>query len=174
MRDSNLKAELVERDLAASKLAERDVASQRDVLVAQKSHWEDVQKTQLQVEHLVKLLENTSSRDNEDAKKAQERAAFLDGEVAALRQLHSEQDAKIATFQKATASSKHTILNAQQRASEWEKKAIERQQEAEEYRRQLEESNVAREATMDEISHLNARLQRFDEGERESSVCLFP
>jgi DNA repair exonuclease SbcCD ATPase subunit len=144
---------------------------QRDELASREEHWRVIQRTAEQVDTIVKLFENKSRSDAEDLEKFRNRANVLEGELSALQKVSNEQEKKIAVFNEASAASKATILNAQQRVSEWEKKAKERQQELEESRQQLKEIARAHDASAKNVDKLTAQLSQLEESERATSVC---
>lgn len=146
--------------------------AQRDKLASREEQLRAVQRTAEQVDTLVNLFEGKSRRDAEDIEKFRNRANFLEGELSAFQKVSNEQEKKIAVLNKASAASKATILHAQQRAAEWEKKANERQQELDQSRQQLKEMTQAHDASAKNVDKLAAQLSQMEESERATSVCL--
>lgn len=124
----------------------------------------------MQVKALSKLFADKTQQESEDLKKFRDRAHLLEGELSAVQKVSVEQDKKIGVLQKAAVTSKSTILNAQQRASEWEKKANERQQELDEQRKQIKETVEVRDLSVKEVELLQARIAQMEESERATSV----
>lgn len=151
--------------------AKLDLATQRDELVSREVHWSAIQNTAEQVNNLVKFFEDKSRSEANDLENFRHRAHVLEGELSALQKVLNERDNKIAVLTKASAASKATILNAQQRASEWERKAIDRQHALEESRQQLEEITQARHSSAENVEKLTAQLTQMEDSERATSVC---
>lgn len=158
-------------DLATTEQARVDLAAQRDELASQEEHWTAIQATSERVDCLVKLFEDKSRSETDDLEKFRYRANFLEGELSALQKTSNEQEKKITVLNKASAASKATILNAQQRASEWEKKANERQQELDESRQQLKEIAQSHDASVKNVEKLTTQITQMEESERITSVC---
>ncbi len=110
-----------DRDTAVKALDR--VQIDRDQLAAQQSHWDDFCRTAKNIEALTKLIGQAESEEVKELKREKERAKALEIELAALQQRYKEQDAKITNIERSSATARQGLAQAQQRATEWEKKA---------------------------------------------------
>ncbi|KAF9513056.1 hypothetical protein BS47DRAFT_1393681 [Hydnum rufescens UP504] len=146
LSDVELQLSLATRDLDASKQIRMQIEAQRDDLLSQQSHWQDLRRTADHVEMLTK------------------------GELSTLQKLHSDQEFKLGNMQRASITFKQSIANAQQRAAEWEKKAKEHEHELETCRFKLQQNEEVQVATVAELESYKRQVEEHDGIERASKA----
>lgn len=146
------------------------IEAQRDDLLSQQSHWQDLRRTADQVETLTKLLHNNERKEAQELQRYRDRSNVLEGELSALQKLHSDQEVKLGNMQRASITSKQTVANAQQRAAEWEKKAKEREHELETVRLKLQQSEEVQVTTVAELESYKRQVEEHDNSERANKV----
>lgn len=155
------------RDRDAAVKALDRVQIDRDQLAAQQSHWEDFRRTAENIETLTKLIGQADSEEVKELKREKERAKALEIELAALQQRYKEQDAKIINIERSSATARQGLAQAQQRATEWEKKARDFEGTLERTTTQLEQL----EATKSQLeSDYSLNLLQLEEAEAEGRL----
>lgn len=169
------KLELQEGWLARDKdnLSQRLVQLQkdRDSLAYQQSHWEELRRTSEQVEQLTRLIGAADSAEMAELKRASDRSKVLEGEHASLQKRFKEQEAKIANIERASQTARQGMAQAQQRASEWEKRTKELEAELDTMRARLNDADEAKLQLDADLSLVKVHLEKKEAAERETKVC---
>jgi chromosome segregation ATPase len=149
------------------------IEAQRDDLLSQQSHWQDLRRTADHVEMLTKLFHNNEQKDTQELQRYRDRTNVLEGELSTLQKLHSDQEFKLDNMQRASITFKQSIANAQQRAAEWEKKAKEHEHELETCRFKLQQNEEVQVATVAELESYKRQVEEHDGIERGSKARRF-
>jgi chromosome segregation ATPase len=136
--------------------------------MSQQRHWDDLRRTADHVEALSKLIGDADTEEIKELKRAKDKGKMLEGEFSSLQKRYNEQEAKLANLQRASITSKHSIAQAQQRSSEWEKRTHELEADLESTRTKLDHSDDMRTQLDAEISSLRMQLEE-TEGEAASA-----
>lgn len=116
-----------ESTLHALKLLQED----RDRLADQQSHWEEFRQTAEQIETLANLMSKAESEEIAELKRVRDQSKLLEGEHAALKKRFKEQESKITSAERTSATARQNLAQAQQRSADWESKAREYEGEVE-------------------------------------------
>ncbi|KAF8330435.1 uncharacterized protein EI90DRAFT_3124518 [Cantharellus anzutake] len=162
LADTEAKLQVALNDVKHSKASADALLKESTTLVAQQSHWNDLKRTVEHVESLKNLLENRARLDAQEAQRFRDRTNSLEGELSALQKLHSEQEIKLGNMQRAAMGHKQSVANAQQRASEFEKKLKGCEQELQNCAFKLDQSEASRKETTDELEALKVQLQEYE------------
>lgn len=139
----------------AKEALETEVASLR----AQQRHWDDLRRTADQVQNLARLIGQADNEEMADLKRIRERHHALDKEHTSLQKRCADQEAKIAKLQREGASSKQILLQAQQKADQWEKQAHALEDELESLQTQLEEARDVQGQYEGDVAALKEEIQ---------------
>jgi chromosome segregation ATPase len=127
------------RDKEAAVEALTALRTERDTLLSQQTHWEDLRRTTEQLELLSALV--TQAQTNEpELKELRRRSKVLEGDYADLQRRYKEQEVRLTSSDRAASS-------ARERATEWEERAIE-------HENALSEVQAAREDAEDRVAQL--------------------
>jgi chromosome segregation ATPase len=116
----------------------------------------------------------TNEPELKELRRVRDRSKVLEGEYAALQRRCKEQEMRATSSERATSSVRTSLLQAQQRATEWEERANEHQSA-------LAEAQAAREAAEDRVvqlveehSLMKEQLEEKDAEERLVKVRFLP
>lgn len=110
-----------EKDLTAQSL--HTLQKEHDRLAAQQSHWDDLQRIAHQIELLNTRMSQADEEELKELRRAREQSRVLESEHAALQRQFREQEHKASSAEHTINAVKQNFTQAQQRASEWEKRA---------------------------------------------------
>jgi chromosome segregation ATPase len=168
-------AGLVSRDKEAVVEALEALRKEND---AQQSNWEDLRRTNEQLEQLATLVSQQAQTNEPELRRARDRTKVLEGEYASLQRRYKEQETRVTSSERSASTARASLAQAQQRAAEWEDRANENEvalEEAQAARDQAEDSAAQLEA---EYSLLRMQLDEKDAEERlakvgKQTVCFF-
>ncbi|KIK96867.1 hypothetical protein PAXRUDRAFT_825497 [Paxillus rubicundulus Ve08.2h10] len=134
--DVQLQAKMAvhERELTAQSL--KLLRQEHESLIAQQSHWEDLHRVAEQIEALTNLRSQTNE---EELRHARDQHRQLESEHTALQKRVRDQELRATNSERAANAAKHSLVQAQQRASEWERRAREYEVDLEITRNKLDE-----------------------------------
>lgn len=141
-----------------------------DALVSQQSHWEDLRRTNEQLEQLAALVSQAQTNEPElkELRRVRDRSKVLEGEYAAIQRRYKEQETRVASSERAASTARTSLAQAQQRAAEWEQRANEDEAA-------LEEAQAARDQAEDRVAQLEAEYSiwrmQLDEKEAEERLA---
>lgn len=161
------------RDLEKSSEANAHLQKERDTLLSQQQHWDDLRRTADHVETLSKLIAAAEDEELKELKRIRDRSATVEAEHSALRKRYDEQESKLATLLRTSSTNKQTMAQTQQRLAEWEKRARDKEADLETMRAQLEQEEEGKRALDVEVSELKAQLEDKDFDERSARVSPF-
>lgn len=172
MHSLETQAGFAARDKDAAVEALAAVQKENDALVLQQSHWDDLRRTNEQLEHLAALVAQAQTNEPElkELRRVRDRSKVLEGEYAALQRRFKEHETRATNSDRAAAAARASLAQAQQRAAEWEERANENEaalEEAQAVRDQAEDRAAQLEA---EYALLRMQLDEKDAGERLAKV----
>lgn len=171
MHNLETQAGFAERDKDAAVDALAALRKENDTLTLQQSHWDDLRRTNEQLEHLAALVTQQTAQSNEpelkDLRRARDR---LESEYSALQRRYKEQETRVANSDRAASTARASLAQAQLRAKEWEERAAENEEalvEAQAVRDQAEDRAAQMEA---EHALVRMQLEEKDAEERLTKV----
>lgn len=134
-----------DKDAAVEALAA--LRKENDALALQQSHWDDLRRTNEQLEQLAALVsQQTQTNNNEpelkELRRIRDRSKVLEGEYAALQR-------RVANSDRTASTARASLAQAQQRAAEWEQRANESEAA-------LEEAQALRDEAEDRAAQIEA------------------
>jgi chromosome segregation ATPase len=160
-----------DKDAAVEALAA--LQKENDALALQQSHWDDLRRTNEQLEQLAALVSQTQTQTNnneselKELRRVRDRSKALEGEYAALQR-------RVASSDRTASTTRASLAQAQQRAAEWEQRANESEAA-------LEEAQALRDEAEDRAAQIEAdhalvrmQLEEKDAEERLAKVRLSP
>ncbi|KAJ7717531.1 hypothetical protein DFH07DRAFT_1068200 [Mycena maculata] len=121
----DLQATFAARDKDSALQALNALQKQHDHLTSQQSHWDDLRHASGQIEMLTNLIGQADNEELKELRHIRDRSKVLEGEHAALLKRFKDQEGKVANSEKAAMAARQSLSQAQQRSSEWEKRAKE-------------------------------------------------
>ncbi|CAE6389296.1 unnamed protein product [Rhizoctonia solani] len=162
-----LQVTYVTRDLESSKRVVSQLETQRNNLMAQQKHWDDLRRTAERVESLCQQMESEDSEEIVELRRAVDESKILQGEHAYLKKRYDEQERRIADFTRGQQTAKQTITQAQQQAAEWERRAKEADAELDTYRSRSEELEDANTRLHEDFTQLQLKVKDLTETEEK-------
>ena len=157
-----------DKDNLAQRLAQ--LQKDRDTLAYQQSHWEELHRTAEQVEQLTRHIGAANSAEITELKRASDRGKILEGEHTLLQKRFKEQEAKIANIERASQTARQGMAQAQQRASDWEKRTKDLEVELDAMRTRLDDTDDAKLQLDSELSLVKLHLEEKEAAERAAKV----
>ncbi|KAG9126330.1 hypothetical protein FRC07_003851 [Ceratobasidium sp. 392] len=162
-----LEATYASRDLESSKRLVTQLEAQRNNLMTQQKHWDDLRRTADRVESLVQQMEREDSEELAELKRAQDESKILAGEHSYLKKRFEEQERRIADFTRGQQTAKQTIAQAQQQATNWERRATEAEAELEAQRARTDESEEANSQLQEQNAQLQLQVKDYAEAAQQ-------
>lgn len=149
MHSLETQAGFASRDKEAAVEALAVLRTERDTLLSQQTHWEDLRRTTEQLELLSALVTQAQTNEPElkELRRVRDRSKVLEGEYAALQRRYKEQETRSTSSDRAASSARISLAQAQQRAAEWEERANEHESA-------LSQVQAAREDAEDQVAQL--------------------
>jgi chromosome segregation ATPase len=176
VHDLETQAGFAERDKDAAVEALAALRKETDALTLQQTHWDDLRRTNEQLEHLAALVTQSQTNEPElkDLRRARDRSKVLEGEYSALQRRYKDQETRVASSERAAGTARASLAQAQLRAKEWEERAAENELalvEAQAVRDQAEERAAQMEA---DYALVSMQLEEKDAEERLAKVRVAP
>ncbi|CAE6405162.1 unnamed protein product [Rhizoctonia solani] len=162
-----LQVTYVTRDLESSKRIVSQLETQRNNLMAQQKHWDDLRRTAERVESLCQQMESEDSEEIVELRRAVDESKILQGEHAYLKKRYEEQERRIADFTRGQQTAKQTVTQAQQQAAEWERRAKEADAELDTCRLRSEELEDANTRLHEDFTQLQLKFKDLTETEEK-------
>jgi chromosome segregation ATPase len=158
-----------ERELIAQSL--KLLQQQHESLIAQQSHWEDLHRVAEQIEALTNLRSQTNEEEIRELRHARDQHRQLESEHTALQKRVRDQELRVTNNERAVNAAKHSLVQAQQRASEWERRAREYEGDLEITRNKLDEVEQAQLQLDADYSLVKLQLEEKEAEDRLVKVC---
>ncbi|KAJ3721404.1 hypothetical protein DFJ43DRAFT_1158596 [Lentinula guzmanii] len=136
----DLKATFAARDKENAENTYSSLQKQFEQLSSQQKHWDDLRHTSEQIEHLTNLIGQADNEELNELRRVRDRSKILEGEHAALQKRFKEQENRTLAAEKAATSLRQSLIQAQARALEWEKRSKENEGKLERITTQLEQA----------------------------------
>ncbi|KAJ7226129.1 hypothetical protein GGX14DRAFT_548714 [Mycena pura] len=143
----DLQVTFATRDKDSTAQALTSLQKQHDQLTSQQSHWDELRHASTQIEMLTSLIGQADNEELKELRQIRDRSKMLEGEHAALLKRFKDQEVKLLNGEKAALAARQSLAQAQQRSSEWEKRA-------KEYEAQLEMTQTK----LDQAEQTQSRL----------------
>jgi hypothetical protein len=114
---------------------------EHDHVISQQTHWDDLHRAAEQIEMLTTLIGQADNEEVKELKRIRDRSNKLEGEHSALQKRFKDQESKVANSERAAVIARQSLAQAQQRASEWERRAKEHEGELEMTRTKLDQAD---------------------------------
>lgn len=139
---------LRDKDAAVEALAA--LQKENDALGSQQSHWDDLRRTNEQLEQLAALISQAQTNEPElkELRRVRDRSKVLEGEYGSMQRRYKELEIRVASSDRAASTARASLAQAQQRATEWEQLANENEAA-------LEEAQAARDQAEDRAAQLD-------------------
>jgi chromosome segregation ATPase len=161
------------RDQESSTQALATLQKQYDRLASQQSHWDDLRQASQQIETIASLLGHADNEETKELKRIRDRSQVLEGEHTALQKRFKDQESKISNSERALLTVRQSLATANQRSSEWERRAKESEGKFELTHTQLDQLEQTHSQL--QADHSEARMQLEEkEAEERLSKVRFP
>lgn len=144
---------------------------QHDHVTSQQTHWDDLHRAAEQIENLTALIGQADNEEVRELKRIRDRSNKLESEHAALQKRFKEQESKVANSERAAVTARQSLAQAQQRASEWEKRAKEHEGELELTRTKLDQADQTHAQLDADYSLVKLQLEEQEADHRLAKVC---
>ncbi|TRM62921.1 hypothetical protein BD626DRAFT_557808 [Schizophyllum amplum] len=151
------KSALAVRDKETANASAKALQKRLDEAQSHDEHWDNLRRACEQMSEMSSLVGQTDNKELAELREVRDRAKVLEGEHAALKRRFKEQDGKMANAEKIAFTARQSLNQAQQRASEWERRAKEYEASLELTRTKLEHAEQTH-AQLD-ADHSVVRLQ---------------
>lgn len=158
------------RDKAAVEQTAAAVREERDRLLSQQDHWEEMHRAAEQIQLLTSQVNEADNEELRDLRVYHDRTRPLEGEYNNLQRRFKDQENKLANLDRTMAAVRQTLAQAQQRAVEWEKRVKDTDLEIDSIRSQLEETSDVKTQLDSEVLLLKGQLQEKEGDERVAQV----
>ncbi|KAF8213800.1 hypothetical protein K438DRAFT_1707702 [Mycena galopus ATCC 62051] len=162
----DLQATFATRDKDSASQALNALQKQYDHLTSQQSHWDDLRHASAQIEMLTNLIGQADNEELKDLRHVRDRSKVLEGEHAALLKRFKDQEAKVANSEKAAMTARQSLSAAQQRSSDWEKRAKEYEAQLEMTRNKLDQVEQTQSQLDADYSLVKLQLEEREADER--------
>ncbi|KAH7911820.1 hypothetical protein BJ138DRAFT_866194 [Hygrophoropsis aurantiaca] len=146
-----------EKDLAVQSLGV--LQKEHEHLVSQQGHWDDLRRASEQMEMLTTLMGQADNEELKELRRARDQNKSLESEHAALQKRYRDQELKATNSERAANAAKQNLAQAQQRASEWERRAKEYAGELELTRTKLEQAEQSQDQLDADYSLVKLQLE---------------
>ncbi|KAI0327259.1 hypothetical protein GY45DRAFT_1437070 [Cubamyces sp. BRFM 1775] len=161
-----LRATFVQREKDA--LAEELVAQKRqnEELLSQQGNWDDLRHATEQIQILASMMSQTDQEEIKELRRIRDRSKVLEGEHAAMQRRVKECETKIANQEKLAQTSRQSLVQARQRAEEWERRAKEAEGQLELTQTKLDQVEQSHSQLDADYSLVKLQLEERDAEER--------
>jgi hypothetical protein len=164
------------RDKDATLEALAELRKERDALISQQCHWDDLRRTKEQVERLTAIVSQVRMNELElkELRGVRDRCEVLECKYTTLLRRYKEQKKRMASRDRAAITARVSLAQAQQHAAEWVQRASENEatlEEAQAICDQVEDRAAQLEA---EHALMHMRLEEMVAKERLAMVRVAP
>ncbi|PPQ62781.1 hypothetical protein CVT24_000475 [Panaeolus cyanescens] len=136
--EAEVKFAFRERDSALK--AHESLQKQQQELIAQQGQWELLNAATEKINMVYHLLEGADSEEQKELRLHQDRNRALETENLAMQKRMKELEAKVANSDRAAATARQNLTQAQQRSADWEHRAKEYEGQVEMIQTRLEQT----------------------------------
>lgn len=160
----------VTRDKEAATKIQTLLQKENDRLSSQQTHWDDLHRTSEQITMLTSLIGQADNEEVRELKRIRDRSNKLEEEHTALQKRFKDQDSKVANSERVAVTARQSLTQAQQRASEWERRAKEHEGELEMTRTKLDQADQTQVQLEADYSLAKLQLEEREADDRLSKV----
>ncbi|PIL29954.1 hypothetical protein GSI_07865 [Ganoderma sinense ZZ0214-1] len=153
-----------EKDTLADEVAEQK--RRNDDLAAQQSNFDELRQATEQIQMLASMIGHVDTEEVKELRLIRDRSKVLEGEHAAVQRRMKDLETKVANHEKVTQSSRQSLLQARQRAEEWERRAKEAEGQLEVTQTKLDEVEHSHSQLDADYSLVKLQLEERDAEER--------
>ncbi|KIM51675.1 hypothetical protein SCLCIDRAFT_617773 [Scleroderma citrinum Foug A] len=159
-----LKMKAHERDLTAQSLALLQQEYER--LSSQQSHWDDLRRNVEQIEILTNIMQQADNEELKELRRFRDQHQQLESEHTVLQRRLRDQELKVANSDRVANAAKQSLVQAQQRAAEWERRAKEYESNLEVTRNRLDEAEQVKDQLDADYSLAKLQLEEKEAEDR--------
>ena len=126
--------------------------------------------TSEQVQALVALMQNQNTDEMKELRRAREKLSAVEAEHAGMQRRLKDQEAKASSADRTAQTVRQSLIQAQQRAAEWEKRANEYESELKLAHETLGKSDDTQRQLEEEHAVTKMQLEERDAEERLAKV----
>lgn len=165
-----LKMKAHERDLTAQSLALLQQEYER--LSSQQSHWDDLRRNVEQIEILTNIMQQADNEELKELRRFRDQHQQLESEHTVLQRRLRDQELKVANSDRVANAAKQSLVQAQQRAAEWERRAKEYESNLEVTRNRLDEAEQMKDQLDADYSLAKLQLEEKEAEDRLVKVNM--
>ena len=161
-----------EKDMLADELAVQK-KQHEEQLLSQESHWDELRRATEQIQMLSTLVGQVDTEEVRELRRIRDRSKVLEGEHSALQRRMKEYENKVANHEKVAQTSRQSLIQARQRAEEWERRAKEAEGQLEVTQTKLDNIEQSHSQLDADYSLIKLQLEERDAEERLDKVRSF-
>ncbi|KAI0735960.1 hypothetical protein C8Q76DRAFT_668735 [Earliella scabrosa] len=154
-----------EKDMLADELVAQK-KQHEEQLLSQESHWDELRRATEQIQMLSTLVGQVDTEEVRELRRIRDRSKVLEGEHTALQRRMKEYENKVANHEKVAQTSRQSLLQARQRAEEWERRAKEAEGQLELTQTKLDQIEQTNSQLDADYSLVKLQLEERDAEER--------
>ena len=158
------------RDKESAVQVTEALQQQHDLILAQQSNWDELRRASEKIDVLASLI----GKDNEELEELRyyrDRTKTLEHDHAALQQRLKELETKMGNNERTVTTVKQSLAQAQQRSSEWERRAKESEAQLEVTCTRLEQMEQTHTQLDADHSLVKLQLEEHEANDRLNQVC---
>ena len=140
-------------------------------MASQESNWDELRRMTEQIQMLTTLVGQVDNEELKELRRVRDRSKVLEGEHSALQRRMKEYENKAANHEKIVQASRQSLLQARQRAEEWEKRAKDAENKIETMQTKLDEVEQNHSQLDADFALMRLQLDERDSEERVDKVC---
>ncbi|KAI0638793.1 hypothetical protein C8Q77DRAFT_1183752 [Trametes polyzona] len=153
-----------EKDSLSDELAAQ--RRQNEELLSQQSHWDELRQATEQIQALAAMASQADQEELKELRRIRDRSKVLEGENSALQRRVKEYENKIVNNEKLAQTSRQSLIQARQRAEEWERRAKEAEGQLEVTQTKLDQVEQSHSQLDADYSLVKLQLEERDAEER--------
>ncbi|KAI0820637.1 hypothetical protein BC628DRAFT_1422801 [Trametes gibbosa] len=153
-----------EREDLAEELATQ--RKQNEELFSQQAHWDELRQATEQIQALANMTSQADREELQELRRIRDRSKVLEGENSALQRRVKDYETKLANQEKLAQTSRQSLVQARQRAEEWERRAKEAEGQLEVTQSKLDEVEQSHSQLDADYSLVKLQLEERDAEER--------
>ncbi|PFH50734.1 hypothetical protein AMATHDRAFT_40648 [Amanita thiersii Skay4041] len=139
---------------------------QNEDLALHQTHWESLRQASDKIDALTNLIGQADNEELKELRAYRDRAKTLEGEHATLQKRFKDLELKVSNSERAATTARQSLAQAQQRASEWERRAKESEAQLELTRTKFEQSEQTQTQMDADLSLIKLQLEEHEANDR--------
>ncbi|KAI0369968.1 hypothetical protein BV20DRAFT_967326 [Pilatotrama ljubarskyi] len=139
---------------------------QNEELLSQRSRWDELRQATEQIQALANMVGQIDQEEVKELRRIRDRSKVLEGENTVLQRRIKEFETKVANQDKLAQTSRQSLVQARQRAEEWERRAKEAEGQLELTQNKLDEVEQSHSQLDADYSLVKLQLEERDAEER--------